>query len=168
MREIRLYGSEGGGAARSPYPYQTSCRNFLDSRFRGNLKTGHSWRCPARLAGPTSPCRSRQPGAVYTIEDEAHVSLTFCQRNVSFSLISPRTLDSSAPWRLQNVESPDSRICGNDDGMRRPRPSNLSHGSQLFLPRAKRHDDEMPFMTSTKGTLFHLQSLLKPIPFLRI
>ncbi len=21
MREIRLYGSEGGGAARSPYPY---------------------------------------------------------------------------------------------------------------------------------------------------
>jgi len=23
MREIRLYGSEGGGAARSPYPYQT-------------------------------------------------------------------------------------------------------------------------------------------------
>ena len=24
MREIRLYGSEGGGAARSPYPYQFS------------------------------------------------------------------------------------------------------------------------------------------------
>jgi len=24
MREIRLYGSEGGGAARSPYPYQRS------------------------------------------------------------------------------------------------------------------------------------------------
>ena len=24
MREIRLYGSEGGGAVRSPYPYQTS------------------------------------------------------------------------------------------------------------------------------------------------
>ena len=22
MREIRLYGSEGGGAARSPYPYR--------------------------------------------------------------------------------------------------------------------------------------------------
>jgi hypothetical protein len=22
MREIRTYGSEGGGAARSPYPYQ--------------------------------------------------------------------------------------------------------------------------------------------------
>ena len=22
MREIRLYGSEGGGAVRSPYPYQ--------------------------------------------------------------------------------------------------------------------------------------------------
>jgi hypothetical protein len=24
MREIRLYGSEGGGAARSPYPYQAT------------------------------------------------------------------------------------------------------------------------------------------------
>jgi len=24
MREIRLYGSEGGGAGRSPYPYQLS------------------------------------------------------------------------------------------------------------------------------------------------
>ncbi len=24
MREIRLYGSEGGGAARSPYPYQVN------------------------------------------------------------------------------------------------------------------------------------------------
>jgi hypothetical protein len=23
MREIRLYGSEGGGAVRSPYPYQS-------------------------------------------------------------------------------------------------------------------------------------------------
>ena len=27
MREIRLYGSEGGGAARSPYPYPTSLCN---------------------------------------------------------------------------------------------------------------------------------------------
>jgi len=36
MREIRLYGSEGGGAVRSPYPYQTSRRDPLDSRFRGN------------------------------------------------------------------------------------------------------------------------------------
>ena len=26
MREIRLYGSEGGGAARSPYPYQVVSR----------------------------------------------------------------------------------------------------------------------------------------------
>ena len=34
MREIRLYGSEGGGAARSPYPYQFPAD--LDSRFRGN------------------------------------------------------------------------------------------------------------------------------------
>ena len=28
MREIRLYGSEGGGAVRSPYPYQTDGRQF--------------------------------------------------------------------------------------------------------------------------------------------
>ena len=34
MREIRLYGSEGGGAVCSPYPYQTIGR--LDARFRGN------------------------------------------------------------------------------------------------------------------------------------
>ncbi len=26
MREIRTYGSEGGGAARSPYPYQNWLR----------------------------------------------------------------------------------------------------------------------------------------------
>jgi len=39
MREIRLYGSEGGGAARSPYPYQGSCRNVLDSRL-GLLSAG--------------------------------------------------------------------------------------------------------------------------------
>jgi len=42
MREIRLYGSEGGGAARSPYPYQwfryaiPALRSALGSRFRGN------------------------------------------------------------------------------------------------------------------------------------
>ena len=35
MREIRLYGSEGGGAGRSPYPYQVF-RSSVDSRFRGN------------------------------------------------------------------------------------------------------------------------------------
>jgi len=28
MREIRLYGSEGGGAARSPYPYQFVGRSW--------------------------------------------------------------------------------------------------------------------------------------------
>jgi len=37
MREIRLYGSEGGGAARSPYPYQSPAEH---SRFRGNLGMG--------------------------------------------------------------------------------------------------------------------------------
>jgi len=36
MREIRTYGSEGGGAARSPYPYQTGLRETLDSGFRRN------------------------------------------------------------------------------------------------------------------------------------
>jgi len=36
MREIRLYGSEGGGAVRSPYPYQVSCRSSMDSGFRRN------------------------------------------------------------------------------------------------------------------------------------
>jgi len=69
---------------------------------------------------------------------------------------------------LKNVQSPYSRFRGNVDGMGRPRPSNWWPGSQLFLPRAKRHDDEMPVMACRKGTLFHLQSLLKPIPFLRI
>ena len=34
MREIRTYGSEGGGAARSPYPYQATVE--LDSGFRRN------------------------------------------------------------------------------------------------------------------------------------
>jgi hypothetical protein len=37
MREIRLYGSEGGGAGCSPYPYQF-LPGSLDSRFRGNDK----------------------------------------------------------------------------------------------------------------------------------
>ena len=44
MREIRLYGSEGGGAVRSPYPYQpalavTACISLgatLRFRFSGN------------------------------------------------------------------------------------------------------------------------------------
>ena len=36
MREIRLYGSEGGGAARSPYPYQRIPLKGLDSDFREN------------------------------------------------------------------------------------------------------------------------------------
>jgi len=41
MREIRLYGSEGGGAVGSPYPYQSApncgaMRKVLDSRFHGN------------------------------------------------------------------------------------------------------------------------------------
>ena len=30
MREIRLYGSEGGGAGCSPYPYQTEMSGTVD------------------------------------------------------------------------------------------------------------------------------------------
>ena len=39
MREIRTYGSEGGGAARSPYPYQlhsATATPGLDARQRGH------------------------------------------------------------------------------------------------------------------------------------
>ena len=32
MREIRLYGSEGGGAARSPYPYRSILPTFNPSQ----------------------------------------------------------------------------------------------------------------------------------------
>ena len=37
MREIRLYGSEGGGAACSPYPYlsQLICARWFDGDFDG-------------------------------------------------------------------------------------------------------------------------------------
>ena len=36
MREIRLYGSEGGGTGCSPYPYQQGRLEKLDSEFRRN------------------------------------------------------------------------------------------------------------------------------------
>ena len=39
MREIRTYGSEGGGAARSPYPYQATVE--LDSGFGRNYATAN-------------------------------------------------------------------------------------------------------------------------------
>ena len=39
MREIRLYGSEGGGAARSPYPYQASHDYQWIPAFAGMTKT---------------------------------------------------------------------------------------------------------------------------------
>ena len=35
MREIRLYGSEGGGAGCSPYPYQTSHQDHWIPAFAG-------------------------------------------------------------------------------------------------------------------------------------
>lgn len=36
MREIRLYGSEGGGAARSPYPYHSPQTSALKSSMDGS------------------------------------------------------------------------------------------------------------------------------------
>ena len=47
MREIRLYGSEGGGAARSPYPY-------LLRALKGHQKAAQSKR-GAGAPGPPSP-----------------------------------------------------------------------------------------------------------------
>jgi len=41
MREIRLYGSEGGGAGCSPYPYQVSPADWIPA-FAG--MTGLLWR----------------------------------------------------------------------------------------------------------------------------
>ena len=38
MREIRLYGSEGGGAARSPYPYQNKKGSFGNPLLTGFLR----------------------------------------------------------------------------------------------------------------------------------
>jgi len=35
MREIRLYGSEGGGAVRSPYPYQRGRDKYKRCLYRG-------------------------------------------------------------------------------------------------------------------------------------
>ena len=49
MREIRLYGSEGGGATRSPYPYPRwsgrSCARYLPGKadfqfFHSSLRKG--------------------------------------------------------------------------------------------------------------------------------
>jgi hypothetical protein len=48
MREIRLYGSEGGGAGRSPYPYQFCLREI--SRLRRLLIS-----CFRREALPVGP-----------------------------------------------------------------------------------------------------------------
>jgi len=48
MREIRLYGSEGGGAARSPYPYQILGQMALDSRSCGNDANCELWRLQRR------------------------------------------------------------------------------------------------------------------------
>ena len=43
MREIRTYGSEGGGAARSPYPYQIGPAE-TGFRFRGKGEASHTLR----------------------------------------------------------------------------------------------------------------------------
>ena len=46
MREIRLYGSEGGGAARSPYPYQIPGTMVKRSSMPG---------CAGMTIGPPGP-----------------------------------------------------------------------------------------------------------------
>ena len=56
MREIRLYGSEGGGAVRSPYPYQAV---FAEQVIAG--KPGAGFRLALRLAGMTMS--GQQPGS---------------------------------------------------------------------------------------------------------
>jgi len=43
MREIRLYGSEGGGAARSPYPYPGNPSRCSDSASR--IQTVFEYAC---------------------------------------------------------------------------------------------------------------------------
>jgi hypothetical protein len=48
MREIRLYGSEGGGAVCSPYPYHSTATS-VQSRSIRNLPELHHKR---RAAGP--------------------------------------------------------------------------------------------------------------------
>jgi hypothetical protein len=46
MREIRLYGSEGGGAARSPYPYHKTVRHPLCPADQLGVKTRRGGREP--------------------------------------------------------------------------------------------------------------------------
>ncbi len=98
----------GGWKAEREGLHTTAMKRLVIPAKAGILEIGHYWRCPARLAEPTFPCRSRQPGAIYTIEDESHVSLTICQRNVSFGLISPRNPDSFAPVgrKMSNLQVP--------------------------------------------------------------
>jgi len=64
MREIRLYGSEGGGAVRSPYPYQSSVGvpglgRALGSRLRGSsrfvVKHASAWVPQAWRTTPLPP-----------------------------------------------------------------------------------------------------------------
>jgi len=46
MREIRLYGSEGGGAARSPYPYQfNSVANRNETLYQATNLKSRSFNC---------------------------------------------------------------------------------------------------------------------------
>jgi len=54
MREIRLYGSEGGGAGCSPYPYQTSRQAHWIPAFAGMTprKIGR----PSELSEALFPC----------------------------------------------------------------------------------------------------------------
>jgi hypothetical protein len=60
MREIRLYGSEGGGAARSPYPYQSATSQT--SRPKGSWCTPVADRLSMSCAPFTTFGESVMPG----------------------------------------------------------------------------------------------------------
>jgi hypothetical protein len=67
MREIRLYGSEGGGAVRSSYPYPgwnvRSARVF-GCRFRTVMESGSSQSIFSQLQGDKDASLSGLVGAV--------------------------------------------------------------------------------------------------------
>jgi len=59
MRETRLYGSEGGGAARSPYPYPDA--RVAPKREQNSLFDVHNRLMNLVCAGLLFPDRERSP-----------------------------------------------------------------------------------------------------------
>jgi len=61
MREIRLYGSEGGGAVRSPYPYQEGASPKMSNQPKRGLPSAfrprnqRSWIARSTRSMPHSP-----------------------------------------------------------------------------------------------------------------